>query len=339
MLDHYRPLKTETDMDDPCKVEGTPRAELSVVVPCLNEAGNIELLHRRLTQVCRSAVDDYEIVLVNDGSRDRTWDCMAALVERDPHVVAIDLSRNHGHQLALSAGLSVCRGERILIIDADLQDPPELLPAMIKQMEAGADVVYGQRILRDGETAAKRVSAHLFYRLLSVLSDVPIPRDVGDFRLLRRNVLDVLLAMPEQNRFIRGMVSWAGFRQVALPYEREARQNGTTKYTFSKMLNFAVDAVTGFSAFPLRLSIALSLLFFLLSGLILIYALYSYFFLKVISGWTSITILITLFSAVQLLCIGIIGEYVGRIFMETKRRPLFIIREIKAAGPGSKVDS
>jgi polyisoprenyl-phosphate glycosyltransferase len=251
-------------------------AQLSVVVPCRNEAENLKQLHRRLTDVCRSIVDRYEIVLVNDGSRDETWAGMTSLAEGDSHVVAIDLSRNHGHQLALSAGLSLARGERILIIDADLQDPPELLPEMMRYMDAGADVVYGQRMVREGETRSKRFGAFLFYRLLASMSDVPIPIDTGDFRLMGRNVLDVLLAMPEQNRFIRGMVSWAGFRQVAIPYERAAREKGVTKYTPWKMLDFALDAITGFSAFPLRLSIAFSLIFFLAAGLVLIYALFSF---------------------------------------------------------------
>jgi polyisoprenyl-phosphate glycosyltransferase len=319
------------------RASGQP-VQLSVVVPCRNEADNLKQLHRRLTDVCRSVVDRYEIVLINDGSRDETWAGMTALADCDAHIVAIDLSRNHGHQLALSAGLSLARGERILIIDADLQDPPELLPEMMRYMDAGADVVYGQRMAREGETRSKRFGAFLFYRLLASMSDVPIPIDTGDFRLMGRNVLDVLLAMPEQNRFIRGMVSWAGFRQVAIPYERAAREKGVTKYTLWKMLDFALDAITGFSAFPLRLSIAFSLIFFLASGLVLIYALFSFFFLKVVSGWTSITILITLFSAVQLFCMGIIGEYVGRIFIETKRRPLFVIREVKCSPAESAAD-
>ncbi len=298
----------------------------------------MDAVHQRLSKVCRALVDDYEIVLVNDGSRDDTWGCMRVLAESDPHVVAVDLSRNHGHQLALSAGLSLCRGERILIIDADLQDPPELLPQMMRLMDDGADVVYGRRIVRQGETKAKRAGAFLFYRLLSAVSDVPIPRDAGDFRLMRRHVLEVLLTMPEQNPFIRGMVSWTGFRQVALPYERAARTRGSTKYTVWKMLDFAIDAITGFSAFPLRLSLALSLCFFLAAGLVFIYEMYSFFFRKVVSGWTSITVLITLFSAVQLFCIGIIGEYVGRIFIETKRRPLFVIREVRRFSTSAKVD-
>jgi glycosyltransferase involved in cell wall biosynthesis len=306
-------------------------AKLSVVVPCYNEESNIDALHRALTAVCAEAASDYEIVLVNDGSSDHSWERLRALVDRDPHVVAIDLSRNHGHQLALSAGLSLCRGERILLIDADLQDPPELLPAMMQRMDAGADVVYGQRVQRQGETRFKKVSAYLFYRLLSLMSDVAIPRDTGDFRLMNRKVLDVLLAMPERNRFIRGMVAWAGFRQVAIPYERKKRNAGSTRYTLLKMASFALDAITGFSAVPLRLSIGLSLFFFLMSGVIFVYILYSYLFRNVINGWTSLAVMVTLFAAVQLLCVGIIGEYVSRIYVETKQRPLFLVREIYTA--------
>src|SRR5690242_12197275 len=194
---------------------------LSIVAPCYNEAEGLAELHRRITAIAERQVGgDYELVLVNDGSRDATWAKIVELAARDPHVVGATLSRNHGHQLALSAGLTLCRGARVLIIDADLQDPPELLPQMMALMDQGADVVYGQRISRDGETWFKRTTAGLFYRLLARLVDVPIPVDSGDFRLMSRRALDVLNAMPEQHRFIRGMVSWIGMRQVPLLYRR-----------------------------------------------------------------------------------------------------------------------
>jgi dolichol-phosphate mannosyltransferase len=301
---------------------------LSVVVPCFNEMDNLPLLHKELTKACRSLVGHYEIIFVNDGSSDRSWALMQELAKADDCLVAIDLSRNFGHQLALSAGLSLSRGARILIMDADLQDPPDLLPEMMRLIDDGADVVYGQRIARPGETAFKKLSARVFYRALSKLSDIPIPLDSGDFRLLRREVLDVLLSMPEQYRFIRGMVAWAGFKQVALPYERRPRATGTSHYSLWRMVHFAADAITGFSIAPLRIALVLSAIFLFVSMITFIYAIYSYVFLKVVAGWTSLTVLISLFSAIQLFCMGVIGEYVGRIFVETKRRPLFVIREV-----------
>jgi glycosyltransferase involved in cell wall biosynthesis len=222
---------------------------LSIVVPCFNEEACLPQLHQRLGKAARASVgEDYELVLVNDGSRDSSWSEMRAMAANDPHLVAVNLSRNHGHQLALTAGLDLCRGDTILIIDADLQDPPELLPEMMRAMQSEqADVVYGVRNSRAGETAFKRATAHGFYRLLSRATDVHIPVDAGDFRLMSRRALDALLAMPEQARFIRGMVAWIGFRQVPFRYDRQERFAGETKYPLRKMMRFALDALTGFS--------------------------------------------------------------------------------------------
>ena len=229
---------------------------LSIVVPCFDEEACMPVLHERLTKAARDAVGtDYEIVLVNDGSRDRTWAIMQDIAASDPRLVAINLSRNHGHQLALTAGLDLCRGDTVLIIDADLQDPPELLAPMLQAMrESGADVVYGVRRSRSGETAFKRATAHGFYRLLSRATEVDIPLDAGDFRLMSRRALDALLAMPEQARFIRGMVAWIGFKQVPFAYDRQTRFAGETKYPLRKMMRFAFDALTGFSSAPLKLA-------------------------------------------------------------------------------------
>jgi len=312
--------------------------KLSVVVPCYNEELVIRELHRRVTTVCCSLVgDSYEVLLVNDGSRDQTWAIVQMLAHSDDRVVAVDLSRNHGHQLALSAGLSLARGGRILVIDADLQDPPELLADMMQLMDDGADVVYGQRIERDGETWFKKISARTFYRLLLRLTDVPIPPDTGDFRLMSRRVADALLAMPEYQRFIRGMVAWIGFRQVPLRYHRDKRFAGDTKYPLAKMITFALDAITGFSTVPLRASIYLALLFVGLAGLLVIYVLFSWVYLGVVAGWTSMFLGMLIFASVQLFSLGIIGEYLGRVYMQTKQRPLFIIREIVAASlPGER---
>lgn len=272
--------------------------------------------------------DSYEFVLVNDGSADGTWGAMKEISKHDKHIVAVDLSRNHGHQLALSAGLSVCRGERIFILDADLQDPPELLSKMMARMDDGCDVVYGQRIKREGETVFKKATAFLFYRLLNRMVDVDIPKDTGDFRLLSRRALDVLNSMPEQHRFIRGMVSWVGFRQEALPYERAARFAGETKYPLSKMIRFAVDAITSFSIKPLRIATFLGLLVSVGSIFMALFVMYGFYQGGTITGWASTMTVMLFLGGVQLFVMGVIGEYLGRMFMQSKGRPLFIIRDI-----------
>ena len=224
------------------------RVGLSVVVPCFNEEDNLGELWRRVTDVCKETCGhDYEFVLVDDGSKDKTWEIIQKLTEDDDNVVGVRLSRNHGHQLALSAGLENCSGKRILIIDADLQDPPELLPKMMEMMDTGIDVVYGQRKDRAGETFFKRLTAKMFYRVLDSLVDIKIPLDTGDFRLMSRRVLEGLISMPEQHRFVRGMVSWLGFRQEPLYYDRHERFAGETNYPLSKMAKFAIDAITSFS--------------------------------------------------------------------------------------------
>jgi glycosyltransferase involved in cell wall biosynthesis len=306
---------------------------LSVVVPCYNEETVLPALWRRLEAACQRQVGDAdEVILVNDGSRDGTWPQIQTIVRENPCFLGLNLSRNVGHQLALTAGLSLSRGERILVIDADLQDPPELLPDMMAAMDAGADVVYGQRDARAGESLAKRATAYLFYRLLSSLSEVTIPKDTGDFRLMSRRVVDALGEMPEQHRFIRGIVAWLGFTQVPLRYQRDPRAAGTTKYPFSKMARFAADAITGFSISPLRLSSVLAFGCFLLTGLLIFYVLYSYFVLSVVRGWTSLLLFFLIFSGAQLLVLGVIGEYVGRTFVESKRRPLFFVQEIFTSG-------
>lgn len=303
--------------------------QLSVVVPCFNEQASLDELHRRVSAVCHEVVGaDHEIVLVNDGSRDQTWLRMLLLAERDPHLVLVNLSRNHGHQRALSAGLSVCRGRRVLILDADLQDPPELLGPMMARMDAGADVVYGQRVARAGETAFKRLTARLFYRLFRRLVDIEIPLDTGDFRLMNRRTLDLLNRMPEQHRFIRGMVSWIGLRQEALPYERAARMAGETNYPLSKMLGFAFDAITGFSVKPLRLASWLGLAAGAGGVVVLVYAFGSWLAGRAVEGWTSLMVVMLVLGSCQLLVAGLLGEYLGRLYMEAKGRPLFIIERV-----------
>jgi glycosyltransferase involved in cell wall biosynthesis len=302
---------------------------LSIVVPCYNEKLVLEELCRRLKGACEAAGEgNYEIILVNDGSRDGTWTAITDLCGRDRRMVGVNLSRNHGHQLALSAGLSLSGGQRVLVIDADLQDPPELLPQMMRLMDEGADVVYGQRKSRVGETAFKRSTAAAFYRLLQRVTDTSIPLDAGDFRLMRREVVDVLNSMPEHHRFVRGMVAWIGYNQVALPYERAPRNSGQTSYPFGKMVRLALDAITGFSIAPLRFSTYAAGCFMGLALILAIYVVYSVVFLGAVRGWASLFLGFLIFSSVQLFCLGLVGEYIGRIYIESKRRPLFVIKEV-----------
>jgi dolichol-phosphate mannosyltransferase len=313
-----------------------PFVPLSIVVPCYNEEACLLELHARLTGAARAAVGHgYEIVLVNDGSRDRTWEIMRELADSDPHLVAVNLSRNHGHQLALTAGLDLCSGDRILIIDADLQDPPELLGDMVSMMDAdGADVVYAVRRARAGETAFKRGTAKLFYRLLSKLAEIDIPLDTGDFRLMSRRALDALLSLPEQARFIRGMVAWVGFRQVPIAYDRAERHAGQTNYPLARMMRLALDAVTGFSTAPLRFASHIGLWLVAASILLLIYIAIGFFTGSAIQGWTSLMLVVVVLGAVQMFVLGMIGEYLGRLYIEAKRRPLYIVSEIAGHAGG-----
>jgi polyisoprenyl-phosphate glycosyltransferase len=302
---------------------------LSIVVPCYNEERALEKLYLRLQAACEAVGEsDFEIILVNDGSRDRTWAAIVELCDRDRRVVGVNLSRNHGHQLALSAGLSLSSGQRVLVIDADLQDPPELLPQMMRLMDGDADVVYGQRKSRAGETRFKTSTAVAFYRLLHRLAETSIPRDAGDFRLMRREVVDVLNSMPEHHRFIRGMVSWIGYNQVALPYDRAPRISGETNYPLRKMMHLALDAITGFSTAPLRFSTYAAGSFLVLALILAVYVVYAVVFIGAVKGWASLFLGFLIFSSVQLFCLGLVGEYVGRIYIESKRRPLYVIKEV-----------
>ncbi len=310
-----------------------PRPLVSIVAPCHNEGQGLREFHRRSSAAASGVAGDaYEIVLVDDGSRDDTWLVIAALASEDHRTIGVKLMRNFGHQPAASAGLSVARGERVLLIDSDLQDPPELLDAMMQHMDEGADVVYGQRIAREAETPFKLWSAKLFYRLLSRLTSTPIPHDTGDFRLMRRSVVDALATMPERQRFIRGMVSWIGGSQVALPYDRQARFAGTTNYPLVKMIRFAVVAITSFSTVPLRLASYLGVFAAMLSIPLLVYSLAGWWSGSNIAGWTSVITAVTVFGAVQLLVLGVLGEYLGVVFEEIKARPLYLIDRVMAVG-------
>ena len=308
---------------------------LSIVVPCFNEEACLSELHERLVTAARDAVgEDYELVLVNDGSRDGSWSAMQRLAAADSKLVAINLSRNHGHQLALTAGLDMCRGNTVLIIDADLQDPPELLGPMLETMrDEGADVVYGVRRSRAGETAFKRATAHGFYRLLSRATEVDIPLDAGDFRLMSRRALDAFLAMPEQARFIRGMVAWIGFRQVPFAYDRQQRFAGETKYPLKKMVRFALDALTGFSSAPLKLASHFGLGLSIGSVALILYIAYAWLSGSSIQGWTSLMLVVVILGAIQMFVLALMGEYIGRLYNESKGRPLYIVQDI-AGGDG-----
>ncbi len=305
-----------------------PRPAISIVAPCYNEQDALPEFLRRVCAVLDGIGGASEVVLVDDGSRDRTWDVMAEAAAHDPRVVAVRLMRNHGHQLALTAGLSVCRGERIMIIDADLQDPPELLVDMMKLIDEGADVVYGQRRQRDGESLFKRVTAAAFYRLIGRLTDVEIPPDAGDFRLMTRRVLDLLLAMPERHRFIRGMVAWIGGRQVALLYDRHARVAGESKYPLAKMIRFAADAITSFSVVPLMMSMTIGWVMAGLGFCFFLYSIVGWLNGHTMPGWTSLMAAVGLLGGMQFLMLGVIGAYLGRLYDQSKGRPLFMIRDI-----------
>ncbi|MDP3196648.1 MAG: glycosyltransferase family 2 protein [Tabrizicola sp.] len=307
-----------------------PRPRLSVLAPCYNEAGSLPDFAARMTMACQAVVgSDYELVLVNDGSRDETWSLIQSLAAQTPQVVGVNLARNHGHQLAVTAGLSLTRGERVLIIDADLQDPPELLAAMMARMDEGFDVVFGRRRTRANETRFKLWSAALFYRFLRAVSNVEIPADTGDFRLVSRRIVERLKAMPEHDRFLRGMVAWLGGRQSELLYDRDARLAGETGYTLRKMVRLAMDALVGFSNAPLRLASLLALLGVGFAIAMIAYVFLAFFLSPIRApGYTSLALLVILFSTAQLTCLAILGEYVGRAYMQTKGRPLFLIEEV-----------
>lgn len=303
--------------------------QLSVVSPCYNEEQCLFELYRRLTAVCKAAVgDNYEIVLVDDGSRDATRGLITQFAADDHHVVGVLLSRNFGHQMALSAGLEVCRGDRVLIIDADLQDPPELLTEMMSQMDKGFDVVYGQRIQRHGDGLFKRFSAAAFYRLLNSLVDIDIPPSSADFRLVSRRALNVLLSMPERDRFIRGMIRWVGFPQTPVLYDRQGRFAGSTKYPLRKMLRLAIDAITSFSIVPLRIASFLGISFAFVGLLVLVQVVVEWWYGSTIPGWASLMSAVVLLGSVQLIVIGILGEYLGRLYIESKQRPPYVIEKV-----------
>lgn len=311
------------------------RPVLSVVVPLYNEAGNVPALLERIGNVTHGLASefDYEIVLVNDGSTDGTLAAIRNEMQRRPNVVLVNLSRNFGHQLAATAGIDIARGDAVVLMDGDLQDPPELIERFVRKWREGYDVVYAVRRSRRGESRFKLITARTFYRIIRRLTKITIPLDAGDFRLMSRRVVEALRRSPERHRFLRGMVSWVGYNQVAIEYDRDVRHAGTTKYPLPKMIRFAMDGITSFSDIPLRFA---SYFGFTVSAIAFIYAIIVIAF-KVFSlnppgytpGWASTIVAVLFLGGVQLMSLGILGEYLGRVYDEVKGRPLYLISDIE----------
>ena len=306
----------------------TEAPDYSIVVPVYDEQEVLPELYDRLTWLLEHLDGDAEVILVDDGSRDESYALMLDLNRRDPRFKVLQLSRNFGHQVAITAGLDFASGRAVIVMDADLQDPPETVLALAERWREGFDIVYGVRRERRGETRFKRMTAAVFYRLLRRLADVEIPADAGDFRLLDRKALDAYLAMREHDRYVRGMVSWVGFNQIGVPYTRDERRAGETKYPLRKMIKFAADGIVSFSNAPLRLALGLG---FLVSATSFFYGLVA-IFLQVtgaftVPGWTSIIFVTSFLGGVQLIVLGVIGEYVGRTYIESKRRPLYVVND------------
>lgn len=301
--------------------------ELSIVVPVFNEEEIIELLQQRLVDAAKSVTDNYEIIFVNDGSRDSSLLKLKEVCAKNPHLHFISFSRNFGHQIAITAGMDHARGKAIVTIDGDLQDPPELIPEMYRQYKEGFKVVYAKRTKRKGESFFKLITAKMFYRLMARLVSFEIPLDVGDFRLISRDVLEYLKEMKEYDKYIRGQIAWLGFKNTYVMYERDERKFGTTNYPFKKMLRLAFNGITAFSDSPLKLATSLGFTVCLFSFIVLIYAVYVFIFEheKVLPGWASTIVSITFVGGVQLLCLGMIGEYISRITNNVRQRPLYVI--------------
>lgn len=305
---------------------------LSVVVPVFNESAVLPaFLERASTAFAAIPGVDYELVFVDDGSRDDSFAQLSARAARDPHVRVVKFSRNFGHQIAITAGVDHARGDCVVVIDADLQDPPEVVGRMVDQWRAGFDVVYGVRETREGESTMKLATAALFYRLLTRLTNIQIPTDVGDFRLMSRRAVNELSRLREKDRFVRGLVSWIGFRQTGVLYNRDKREAGETKYPYRKMIRFALDGITSFSTVPLRLATWMGYTSALLAVLYLVYVLIMRFLGHTIEGWATIMVAMLFLGSVQLICLGILGEYLGRVFNEVKPRPMYVVEELVAA--------
>src|SRR5436190_23974974 len=302
----------------------------SFILPVFNEEETLEETYRRLAGLLDGLSGEGEIILVDDGSCDRSLEMMRDFRQRDPRVRYLSLARNFGHQIAVTAGLRFAQGDAVIVLDSDLQDPPELVPAMVEKWRGGYHVVYAQRTARHREGPAKKLFAYVFYRILRLLTNVDMPADTGDFCLMDRKVVDVLNALPEQGRYLRGLRAWIGFRQTAVPFEREPRFAGKVKYTFRKSFNLAMTGIVSFSRVPLRVATGLVLLVAGFALLMIVVVIYWRLFHPAapLIGYTIITAAIFFLSAVQLLCLGILGEYLGRVYEEVKGRPLFTVKEV-----------
>ena len=303
-----------------------PKIDLSVIIPIYNEEMNLVPMNNRIIAALSPLGIQYEIVYVNDGSKDNSLPIIMGLSEENASVKFIDFSRNFGHQIAISAGLEHAVGERIVIMDGDGQDPPELIPDLLKKSLEGFEVVYAKRKKRKGESFLKKLTAKLFYRFLANITQIEIPLDTGDFRLIHRKVQKVLLNMPEQHKYLRGQIAWIGFNSTFVEYDREERMGGNTKFTYGKMMRFATDGISGFSNWPLKVA---TMLGFAVSGIafmLIIYSLYQKFFGFTEVGWTSLHISVLFLGGVQLLGIGILGEYLGRVSENVKNRPTYIVK-------------
>lgn len=315
---------------DSTSTAALPRPQLlSVVVPCYNEEQVIAETINRLTAFCSELTGlNVELIFVNNGSDDRTWEILRSAAARDCRIKLISLARNFGYQISTTAGIDASRGDAVVLMDADLQDPPEIMHQMISKWREGYDVVYGTRGERLGESSLRLLVTRWFYRLLNRLSDTPIPLDTGDFRLMNRKVVDTLKAMPERDRFIRGMVSWIGLKQIALVYTRAERFAGKSKYSVRNLFSFALDGIVSFSTVPLRISVGLGIFCAVLAMLGILYSLCIRLFTSTwVEGWTALMIAVLFIGGIQLISLGILGEYVGRIYNEIKSRPLYVAQE------------
>ena len=306
---------------------------VSLVVPVFNEEEVIGVFYERATKALRAIEGmTYELIFIDDGSRDTSLAKLAAFAANDPFVRVIKFSRNFGHQIAISAGIDHARGDCVAVIDADLQDPPEVIALMVKQWQQGFDVVYGVRSDRAGETRMKLWTASMFYKLLGRLTHVHIPANVGDFRLMSRRVVDQLKTLREKDRFVRGLVSWVGFKQTGVVYSRDARFAGETKYPFRKMLKFSFDGITSFSTVPLKLATWMGSAAAVLAVLYLMSVFVQWILGYTVEGWATIMVAMLFMGSVQLICLGILGEYLGRVFNEVKPRPMYVIDEVISSG-------
>ncbi len=302
--------------------------ELSVIIPIYNEEANIDSLYERLKKVLVGINVSHEFLFVNDGSRDRSFELIKGLSKKDSSVKYLNFSRNFGHQVAVTAGLDYCAGNAVVVIDADLQDPPELISEMYAKLKNGYEVVYAKRRSRKGEGFLKKWTAKTFYRILGKITSISIPVDTGDFRIMDRKIVEVLKQMPEQQKFLRGQISWIGFNQTFVEYDRDGRKGGETGYTYRKMFRFAIDGITSFSTAPLKFATATGFIVSFISFLLILYTLYSRFISQsYVPGWTSIMLAVLFIGGVQLICIGIIGEYISRMSANVRKRPLYVVKE------------